>query len=517
MQLSPIFNLPAFTDANGEPLAGGKIFTYEAGSFSVLKATYAGQDGLVLNSNPIVLDSAGKLPSGVAIWLTDNELYNLVLTAPDGTTVLQSFDNVTGVTVPTGGIAGAGAVWVETPGATYLSGTQFLLPGNVTAQYAPGNRVRLTLSTGYAYATVSASAFSSPNTAITVVNDGAALNSSLSVAEYSILVTNGRTVDAGAVAYTPSLAYSAANTVGNALLGAVTAVASVGAKQARDSVVHITSGGDTYAINPTPAVTSYSADSSFLVQFAADSDGGSTLNINSVGAKALKQYDATGARQDAVIKAGMISEVVFDTANDVFVVVDALPPVAPAAPVTPRGYQQFLSNGTFTVPAGVSFIKVTCVGGGGGGGSSSVVIVPGESSTTYYGSGGGGGCVAWKYISTTAGTEYAVAVGAAGLAAVSEGTTGGAGGTSSFGVSLVSASGGAGGGGGSDTGSVGGAGGGVASEGSVIIRGANGQSGTSQAPGQGGWAPGWGAPGREWGGAGAGGAAGVQGTVVVEW
>tara|TARA_R110002153_G_scaffold46759_1_gene131996 strand:- start:139 stop:1053 length:915 start_codon:yes stop_codon:yes gene_type:complete len=81
-------------------------------------------------------------------------------------------------------------------------------------------------------------------------------------------------------------------------------------------------------------------------------------------------------------------------------------------------------NGTFTIPAGVSSIRVRLWGGGGGG--------PGGLNDA----GGGGGGFAIKTLSVTPGTAYAVTIGAGGLRAAS-------GGTSSFGSS-VSATGGGG-------------------------------------------------------------------------
>ena len=48
-----------FTDKCGKPLAGGKVYTYEANT-TTLKATYKDPYGLTENTNPIVLDSAGE-------------------------------------------------------------------------------------------------------------------------------------------------------------------------------------------------------------------------------------------------------------------------------------------------------------------------------------------------------------------------------------------------------------------------------------------------------------------------
>jgi hypothetical protein len=48
-----------FTDNDGNPLAGGKLYTYEAGT-TTPKATYTAADGLTPNANPIILDASGR-------------------------------------------------------------------------------------------------------------------------------------------------------------------------------------------------------------------------------------------------------------------------------------------------------------------------------------------------------------------------------------------------------------------------------------------------------------------------
>ena len=78
-------------DANGVPLAGGKIYTYEAGS-STPAATYTTYTGVANHTNPIVLDSAGRVPSG-QMWVVEGTSYKYVLkTSAD--VPIATYDNV---------------------------------------------------------------------------------------------------------------------------------------------------------------------------------------------------------------------------------------------------------------------------------------------------------------------------------------------------------------------------------------------------------------------------------------
>ena len=532
MQLSPVFNIPAFTDSDGNPLAGGKIFAYEAGSFSTLKDTFSTQAGDVANANPIVLDSAGCLPAGVNIWLTPNEAYNLVLTEADGTTVIKSFDNVTGI--PAGSSGGGGTldgVWVIVEGGTFLSPTSFLVTGNQVANFVVGNRARLQLSTGYVYGTVTGSSFST-NTTVTVQLDaGATLNASLDEAAYSLLIQNGKTVDAGAVSFS-DLPYNTSGSVGYRIRVQDQEIAAIESLRARGTLVHTASGsGGVFYISPTPAVGTNVTAAIWTVRFTNAGSATNTFNIVgfTAGAKPLKQYDSSGALVDAVVTAGLISDVGWNNAEGCWMLLDTLP--GGAAPAAPRGMQVFQSNGTFTTPANVYYLKVTCVGGGGGGGAGDSAYDGGDSGTYTLknGGGGGGAAASFTYLSTSPGTTYSVSIGAGGtggnIPAFGSPTSATAGGTTSFGVTLVTAQGGFAGGNASASssgGSVGAGGVGGGAGNGLVIRGANGTAG-----GIGGWCPGWGAPGREYGGGGAGGIAtdtsgstgsnGMVGICVVEW
>lgn len=77
-------------DNNGVPLSGGKIYTYAAGTSTPL-ATYTSSSGVTAHTNPIVLDSSGRVPGG-EIW-NQLQLYKFVLkTSTD--VLIATYDNV---------------------------------------------------------------------------------------------------------------------------------------------------------------------------------------------------------------------------------------------------------------------------------------------------------------------------------------------------------------------------------------------------------------------------------------
>ena len=88
--LSPVGNGQQFFDNNGVPLSGGLIYTYQAGSSTPL-TTYTTNNGTVPNTNPIILDAAGRTPNEV--WLQTGYSYKFVLQTSAGVT-LQTLDNL---------------------------------------------------------------------------------------------------------------------------------------------------------------------------------------------------------------------------------------------------------------------------------------------------------------------------------------------------------------------------------------------------------------------------------------
>jgi microcystin-dependent protein len=90
--VSPVLTGQLFNN-QGKPLAGGKVFSYVGGSFSTLQSTYTTDAGTTANPNPLTLDASGRVPP---MFLDADLLYNIALTASDGTTVIQTFQNVQG-------------------------------------------------------------------------------------------------------------------------------------------------------------------------------------------------------------------------------------------------------------------------------------------------------------------------------------------------------------------------------------------------------------------------------------
>lgn len=67
-----------FFDANGNPLVGGKLHTYAAGTSNKL-ATYTDDSGTVAAANPIILDSRGEC----SVWLSSAKYKFTLTTAAD--------------------------------------------------------------------------------------------------------------------------------------------------------------------------------------------------------------------------------------------------------------------------------------------------------------------------------------------------------------------------------------------------------------------------------------------------
>ncbi len=134
-----------YTDANNEPLAAGKVYTYISGTNTPL-ITWVDVDGNANNTNPVILDANGAAD----IFLQPGKVYRFTVTDANDV-ALETTDGVAGATTSTGttvnrpssvatGTSYAntsvsrtqvnfGGVWREYNGLTSVVGLSSALPG----------------------------------------------------------------------------------------------------------------------------------------------------------------------------------------------------------------------------------------------------------------------------------------------------------------------------------------------------------------------------------------------------
>lgn len=253
--LSPIGNEQQI-DSNGDPLNGGKIQTYLAGS-TTATATYTDNTGGTAQANPIILNSLG-LPSS-PIWLTGGITYKFVIKDSADVT-LRTVDNISGINDTTA----TQTEWVASGFVpTFISTVSFSVPGDQTGVLQIGRRLQTQNTAGTIYSRITNSVFAATITTVTVVNDSGVLDSGLSSVAYGV-----------AAPISPSLPNSVAV---RDTMGITTA------RQNQEGIAYTTAGTSTaYTLTPSPAITAYAANQSFFVNFNAASGAAPTLAISGV-------------------------------------------------------------------------------------------------------------------------------------------------------------------------------------------------------------------------------------------
>lgn len=123
-----------FFDANGRMLVGGKLYYYVANT-TTLQDTYADQNGVTSNTNPIVLNASGRIESPV--YLGSNYDYKEILTDANGVT--QSpwpFDNIPGAAGTSSPLTGFERLYLPWSEVTVSDTPVSLLVANAGAAYS---------------------------------------------------------------------------------------------------------------------------------------------------------------------------------------------------------------------------------------------------------------------------------------------------------------------------------------------------------------------------------------------
>jgi hypothetical protein len=92
--LSPVGGAAAqFFTNSGVILSGGKLYSYAAGT-TTPQVTYTSSSGVTAHTNPIILDSAGRVPGG-EIWINSPPYKFVLNTSTD--VLIATYDNITGL------------------------------------------------------------------------------------------------------------------------------------------------------------------------------------------------------------------------------------------------------------------------------------------------------------------------------------------------------------------------------------------------------------------------------------
>lgn len=134
VNLSPVGGAAAqfFTD-DGIVLAGGKLYSYAAGT-TTPAVTYTTNIGNISHPNPIILNAAGRIPTG-EVWLGNGVSYKFVL--KDANDVLiATYDNLLGLATS----GQAGYITATQSQTVFIVPFSFLVGNNSLKVYVNGSK-----------------------------------------------------------------------------------------------------------------------------------------------------------------------------------------------------------------------------------------------------------------------------------------------------------------------------------------------------------------------------------------
>lgn len=178
---SLIGNAQQFFNNQGVVLAGGKLFTYLAGT-NTPRATYQSAAGVTPNLNPMILNAAGFVQAPV--WIPGGTPLKFILQDANG--VQQwVWDNVSGANDVTGVVLNEWQITGLTP--TFVNATTFTVTGNQLSTFTVGRRVQAFVTAGTVYGTIASATFGAGVTSVVLTMDAGSLDAGLSSALLSFL------------------------------------------------------------------------------------------------------------------------------------------------------------------------------------------------------------------------------------------------------------------------------------------------------------------------------------------
>lgn len=376
--LSPISPFRAF-DGNGDPLTGGKLYTYEAGT-TTPKATYTDSTEATPHANPIILNSSGYAGSDatpLGVWLGDGGYKFVLKTSADVT--LWTIDNVGGDASTAFG------------GQSYDSNTNL----NVTSVYAnavinqtaAGTLSLLPVATageGFYFIvrkSTSSTVTIDPNASETING-----SSTVSLTNDAIIYCDGTkwlTLLMAPVTLSGNNTFAGTNTFSGTATFSNDVTFTGDILTPSDGTLTIASG----AITVTGAYHLVDTEAS------AASDDLDTINGTANG-QLLKIRTTADARDVTITNAGNIvtplgqkitlsstaqtAVMQYDSALTKWIVLSYAPPV-----VTTRQYLTAGTGATYTTPNGCTAILVKAWGGGGGGSATATNSGSAGTATTF--------------------------------------------------------------------------------------------------------------------------------------